>query len=244
MRIVTVAERPDLADALWSFSDCWPTFMLHDPVARLMGHLPERFPELQALLLDDDDQPIAKAHAVPFRWTAPLAELPARGWDEVLERGVEGTVAGQEPTAVSALEITVRPPHRGTGLSMRMLQWMRGAAAELGLADLVAPVRPTGKADAPGEPMTVYVTATRDDGLPVDPWLRVHARAGAKLVKVCPASMTIPGTLAQWRAWTGQPFDRSGDVVVPGALVPVHVDAAQDHAVYVEPNVWMHHPLS
>jgi len=28
---------------------------------------------------------------------------------------------------------------------------------------------------------------------------------------------------------------------VPGALVPVHVDLVQDHAVYVEPNVWMVH---
>ena len=33
----------------------------------------------------------------------------------------------------------------------------------------------------------------------------------------------------------------SGPVVVPGALVPVHVSPEQDHAVYVEPNVWVHH---
>lgn len=34
-----------------------------------------------------------------------------------------------------------------------------------------------------------------------------------------------------------------GPLVVPGALVPIHVDVDQDHAVYVEPNVWMQHPL-
>ena len=38
-------------------------------------------------------------------------------------------------------------------------------------------------------------------------------------------------------------FDRDGDVVVPGALVPVHCDTAHDHAVYVEPNVWVRHDL-
>ena len=53
--------------------------------------------------------------------------------------------------------------------------------------------------------------------------------------------MTITGSLEQWRGWTGLPFDRSGDVVVTGGLVPVHVSVEHDHAVYVEPNVWMHH---
>lgn len=53
--------------------------------------------------------------------------------------------------------------------------------------------------------------------------------------------MTVSGTLAQWRRWTGHPFDRDGAVEVPGALVPVHCDTAHDHAVYVEPNVWIRH---
>jgi hypothetical protein len=56
--------------------------------------------------------------------------------------------------------------------------------------------------------------------------------------------MTIPGTLEQWRSWTGLPFAESGDVEVPSALVPVHVDVEADHAVYVEPNVWVHHELT
>jgi len=33
-------------------------------------------------------------------------------------------------------------------------------------------------------------------------------------------------------------------VIVPEALVPVHCDAEHDHAVYVEPNVWVEHALS
>jgi hypothetical protein len=53
--------------------------------------------------------------------------------------------------------------------------------------------------------------------------------------------MVIPGGLADWRRWTGMAFDTSGRVVVPGALAPVHVSLEQDHAVYVEPNVWVRH---
>jgi hypothetical protein len=31
--------------------------------------------------------------------------------------------------------------------------------------------------------------------------------------------MVITGTLEEWRTWTGLPFDRPGQVEVPGALV-------------------------
>jgi hypothetical protein len=53
--------------------------------------------------------------------------------------------------------------------------------------------------------------------------------------------MVIPGTPANWREWTGQPFDATGPVRVPQALTPVHCDVEAGHVVYVEPNVWVHH---
>ena len=91
--------------------------------------------------------------------------------------------------------------------------------------------------------MASYALRVRADGLPVDPWLRVHMRGGGRIRNVAPMSMTIPGTLAQWRDWTGMAFDTSGPIQVPGALVPVMCAAEHDVAVYVEPNVWVHHPL-
>lgn len=104
-------------------------------------------------------------------------------------------------------------------------------------------MRPTRKALEPRTPADEYARRVREDGLPQDPWLRAHARLGGRVVEVAPLSMTVPGTLAQWRDWTGLPFDTDGAVEVPGALAPVHVDLANDHAVYVEPNVWVHHDL-
>lgn len=239
--VVSVRQRPDLVDALWSFSDGWPEFMLHDPVSYLMDHLPARFPDLQLLALDGDGEVVAKAHALAFAWDGPVAALWSRGWDEVLERGMLDHEAGRAPTAVSALEISVRPHLRGTGLSARMVAALREATAALGLHELFAPVRPNAKHLEPHVPMHEYAWRTRADGLPHDPWMRVHARAGARVVKVAPLSMTIPGSLDDWRAWTGLPFDVSGAVVVEGALNPVLVSVEHDHAVYVEPNVWMHH---
>jgi hypothetical protein len=129
-------------------------------------------------------------------------------------------------------------------LSAWLLTGVRDRCAALGFGSLFGPVRPSHKSFEPTVPIADYVARRRPDGLPADPWLRVHERLGAHIVKIAPTSMTISGTLAGWRDWTGLPFDVSGDVVVPGALVPVHASVEQDHAVYVEPNVWMQHPLA
>jgi hypothetical protein len=142
----------------------------------------------------------------------------------------------------SALEIVIAASHLGRGLSHEMLHKMRDAVRAKGHSTLFAPVRPNGKQDAK-QPMTEYVEQFRDDGLPVDPWLRVHVKAGGKIVKVAPTSMVMAGSLDEWREWTGLPFDQDGDVVVPKALVPVHCSLLHDHAVYVEPNVWVRHDL-
>jgi len=55
--------------------------------------------------------------------------------------------------------------------------------------------------------------------------------------------MIIPGTVADWEEWTGMRFPESGTYVVSGALEPIAIDLAADRGVYVEPNIWMHHPL-
>jgi hypothetical protein len=70
----------------------------------------------------------------------------------------------------------------------------------------------------------------REDGLPQDPWLRVHVRAGGRIVGTRKRAMVIPGLLDEWRSWTGLPFDVSGPVVVPGALVPVQCSVEHDYA--------------
>jgi hypothetical protein len=71
----------------------------------------------------------------------------------------------------------------------------------------------------------------------------VHVRAGASILTLAHCSMSFGGTLPQWRSWTGLPFDRTGPVEVPGALSPIHCDVAQNHAVYIEPNVWVNHRI-
>lgn len=77
--------------------------------------------------------------------------------------------------------------------------------------------------------------------VPYDPWIRLHARLGAELLEVCARSMVIPGSREEWQGWTDLEFPGDGDYVVRGALVPVRFEG--DGGTYVEPNVWMRHPV-
>jgi hypothetical protein len=241
--ITTLAERPEYLERLYEFADAWPAFMHNDPIGNaFMGQVPVHFPD-QCVVATADGELVAHGRSIPFVFPdEDRTELPTGGWDRVLHWGFQDLRKGRTPTVSSALEILIRPSHLGRGLSHEMLAAMRAAVKAKGHTALYAPVRPNGKAD-PYQPMTEYVEHLREDGLPQDPWLRVHVKAGAKIVQVAPRSMVIAGTLDEWREWTGLPFDTTGDVVVPSALVPVHCDVDHNHAVYVEPNVWVRHDL-
>lgn len=235
--ITTVAERPELGGLLWDMPDPWPEFMRHDPVSlACFGRVGETFPQY-TLVATDGDEIVARGHSVPF---AGRGALPATGWDQVL---IWAFANGEKPDSVSAVEIAVRPDRQGQGLSKRMLTAMRRNAAARGFEELLAPIRPTGKQREPRTPIDEYLRRTRDDGTPFDPWLRTHLGEGGVIDSVAPASMVIAGSLAQWRDWTGLPFDTDGWVEVPEALVPVRCVPDHDYAVYVEPNVWIRHPL-
>ncbi|MFD5419415.1 N-acetyltransferase [Streptomyces sp. NPDC127069] len=243
--ITSLAGRPELASRLWDMEDSWPRFSQHDSVAWLLyPRLVAEFPEY-VFIATEGDEVVARAFSVPFALHSAErgGQLPAQGWDRVLMWAFSDQRRGIEPDTVSALEISVAAGRQGQGLSGRMLAAMREGARAAGFTEVVAPVRPSGKPAEPQTPMSEYAYRTREDGLPYDPWLRVHIRAGAVIDSVAPLSMTVTGSLAQWRDWTGLPFDEAGQVRVPGALSLVHCEPEHDYAVYVEPNVWVRHPL-
>jgi hypothetical protein len=130
---------------------------------------------------------------------------------------------------------------QGRGLSGLIIQGMARAAARAGLECLIAPVRPTWKERYPLAPLERYAAWLREDGLPFDPWIRLHVRLGATILGLAPRSLDVRGTLSQWEEWAAMAFPASGDYVVPGALVPVTMDRELDEGRYIEPNVWMRH---
>lgn len=246
LEITTLAERPELHDPMWGMLDTWEEFIVNDPVGwAYIGRIVGELPEYVLVATDPEGKVVARAFSVPLAMdVAGRGELPAGGWDQVMLWAFSDLRHGRKPDTVSAIEITVATDRQGRGISGRMLAAMRDNVRRLGFDRFVAPVRPSAKSAEPRTLIDEYAYRTREaDGLPHDPWLRVHVRAGGVIERVAHTSMTVSGSLEQWRAWTGLPFDTTGEVEVPGALVPVHCEAERGYAVYVEPNVWVRHRL-
>ena len=130
---------------------------------------------------------------------------------------------------------------RGKGISYKVLEALKRLADAGGFDGLVIPVRPSMKSRYPLEDIGDYVRRLNEEGMPFDPWLRVHVRAGGEIAGICRHAMYIPGTISEWEEWTGMAFTHSGEYIVEGALNPVNVSMELDLAEYTEPNVWVWH---
>ena len=122
-----------------------------------------------------------------------------------------------------------------------VIQAMAACANAAGLHQLVAPVRPNWKERHPLVPIDEYAGWVRDDGLPYDPWMRVHARLGATVIRPAPESFLIEAPASDWEEWTGISLRADGDYVFPSGLAPLHI--RDGIGTYWEPNVWMLHEL-
>jgi hypothetical protein len=130
---------------------------------------------------------------------------------------------------------------QGRGVSKLGVQAMAEIARAHGLDSLIAPVRPSWKDRYPLQEIERYAEWRREDGLLFDPWMRVHERLGATVLKPEPHSLRITGTVAEWEEWTEMALPESGEYVFPGGLATVEIDREHDIGRYWEPNVWMLH---
>jgi GNAT superfamily N-acetyltransferase len=245
---MNMATGPTIAESALAIpygGDGSGAFMGGDRVAKLVARprVARRWARTSVALMDGGIC-VARGVCVPFASTVDGRDLfPDAGWDQVAIWAAEDALDDRQSDTLSALEIAVHPAHQRQGLSARVLDGMIANARALGYSRLIAPVRPPRKGDQPNVSMHDYALATRTDGLPVDPWLRVHIRAGGRIVGVAPCSATVVARLDAWRRWTGLPFRSDGEHCVPGALVPVIVSLERDLGIYVEPNVWVDHSL-
>ncbi len=235
---MTVTERPDLTEpASERTNDVFPEYNNHgDVLNRYWGRLTEELPDFQFHLVGDDDEILARVRSIPVRWDGNLEGLPD-GIDGAIARGFDEGGAD----TLCALVIMIPRDLQGRGLSTVALQAMVEVACRHGLAGVIAPVRPSLKAQYPLVPIECYAAWRRPDGLLFDPWLRVHERLGATVLKPEPRSLSISGTVSDWETWTEMTFPESGEYWFPEGLAQVTIDRKSDRGSYWEPNVWMHH---
>jgi len=246
-QIVTPKDLPDYRKHAGDIGDAaWPEFMMHDPIANENWHeLFDRFSEYQFAMWDNESNRMAAmGNSLPFYWDQPLEELPEPGWDWVFLQAVENHKNGIAPSIQSAIQIAIHPDYQNQKLSMQMVRAMGAIGRSKGFQYLVGPVRPNQKSQYPLISIDDYITWTNAEGLPFDAWLRVHVRAGARIIKPCHEAMTIRGTRAMWEEWTRLKFPQSGEYYIPGALNPMKMNVEKNEGIYIEPNVWMVHSLA
>jgi GNAT superfamily N-acetyltransferase len=223
------------------FSDGWPEFITADrEVKRHIGRVRELFEDLELVLLDSDDVIVAAGWAVPVQWSGEPHDLPD-GYTASLAQALTDHDRGGGCNTLVVMAAQVHPHRRGQGLAGKLLAAFAELADARELTFVVAPVRPTFKSRYPLTPIERFATWTRDDRLPLDPWIRTHVRIGARVVKCAPSSQTMTGTVVEWERWTQMALPDSGSYVIPDGLNPLDVDVEADLGTYIEPNVWVRH---
>jgi len=219
----------------------WPEFMLHDPISnKYWSKLFQFFPKYQFSLINEEVI-IGIGNCIPFYWDKSFSQLPEEGWDWVLEKGMRDYCKAIKPNVLNGLQIAVNKDYQGKGLSSCVLQEMKSLAKKNGMEYITIPVRPSLKSKYPLTQIEKYIKWKREDGLPFDPWLRVHIRQGGKIIKICHRAMHITGTVKEWEKWTNRKYSKSGDYPITGALIPIKINLQKDFGEYVEPNVWILH---
>jgi hypothetical protein len=240
MSIATASERPELLEPAWEQTrEALPAYNSHGDVLNdYWPRLTDERPDFQFHLVGDDDEILARARSIPVRWNGTIEDLPT-GIDGAIARGFDEGGAN----ALCALIIAVPRDLQGRGVSAMAVRAMGEIARRHGFGSLIAPVRPSWKERYPLVPIEHYARWRRSDGLLFDPWMRVHERLGATVLRPEPQSLRITGTVGEWETWTAMSFPESGEYWFPGGLATVRIDRGDDSGRYWEPNVWMHHDL-
>ncbi|MEU8222720.1 GNAT family N-acetyltransferase [Kribbella sp. NPDC048915] len=243
--LILAADAPELDDeAEQRFAEDWPEFIFHDEgVPPYRDRRREYFADWEFYFVDATDDGrrlIAGCWAVPLAWDGTVEDLPG-GFTDSLARSVTEHEENVVPNTCVLMAAAVRSDEQGQGHAGRVIAALRDHAAANGLEKMIAPVRPTSKSRYPLTPIEIFMTWTRDDGLPLDPWLRTHVRLGATLLAPAPASQTMTGSVTDWENWTRMQFPSTGTYTIPDGLTVLHIDREANTGTYTEPNIWLRH---
>ncbi|AGB80667.1 amino acid adenylation enzyme/thioester reductase family protein [Serratia sp. FGI94] len=238
-----LSQKPALRGELTQLhQQSWPAFFAADHAT--LNHWPtllRQHEDDQLLLLNEQQQLSGAVHTTRIDWDGQTASLQ-RGWTGAIADGISRD-ASRKPNTLVALAALVAPQERGQGLSRILLDTIKQHAIASGMTRCIIPLRVTGKAAYPAMTFADYVYATDADGRPLDPWLRVHLAAGARLLGIADRSQRVAADSKRWSQWLAQDVTAPGLHHHPSLFTPLSVDE-QGQGIYDEPCVWVEHPLT
>ena len=239
-RVVSFKERPDLYDIQEEIcGKAFPTFLYYSEIAaNTWEKMIDYYREYQLLLLYND-KVVSVFNCMPMNLDIPDEELPEEAFNWGLEKGIEDFESGKEINAALGVQIIIPSEYQGKGISSITVGEIKKMCVKMGIKKLIIPIRPTLKSKYPLNDIDNYIKWKNEEGLPFDPWLRVHVKQKGKIIRTCKKAVEIKGTIKQWETWTKMKFPESGLYVVEGALCPVKINTENNLGIYIEPNVWV-----
>ncbi|MDN4524087.1 non-ribosomal peptide synthetase [Fictibacillus fluitans] len=244
LKMFTYQQMPNLQESMNALHrQAWPEYFLGDRVmVENWPKLYKRFPDYQFSIIREDGEIAAVGNTVPVQWDGSVEQLP-NGWDEGLLQGLHEAGEHNSPDTLLVLAGVVNEKYQGHGLASILIEAFKHMAHGQSLKRIIVPVRPTGKTQYPDLDFPEYCSLLREDGLPVDPWLRSHIRAGGKVLQLAEKSQVVEGTIEDWKQWGLTDCTKAGSYHIQDTLQPVWMDPDNDRGVYYDPSIWVQHFL-
>lgn len=156
-----------------------------------------------------------------------------------------------EGNALTLMSMNVRPDLQSRGLARKLIGSIQQVAKDMQVEHIIGSFRPNEfgkyKHKTPGCSFEEYCAMTRDDGLPIDSWLRNLTRNGMKPLKIDHRAMVVDVPLADFyeiqmlhkpEMWQIVHSQDEIQVVECGEVGNWHVDIGNQKATYIESNIW------
>lgn len=230
------------------------------------------FPEGQITFYDDAGNPSASLDTVRVNWDGNTENLTT--WDDVA--GTESSYSESHianGNTIALLSMSIREDKKGEKLATRVIRELRSRFSGSDVEHIIGDFRPSGfgayKSETGKLNFGEYVSELRDDGLPVDPWLRALTRLGVNISKIDKKAMVVEASMQEFTEYqqTYEPekwwqvqdhndveeliewhnpmeqLENVDEVWECGETGSWYIDRENDRAVYIESNIWGEIPI-
>lgn len=219
-----------------------------------MSWIASKFPDTQLLVRNESGNVVAALTANRINWDGNVQSLGT--WDDVVRgskrAGDYSSTHVADGNTICLTSSAVDPLTKGEGLAAKLVTEMRQVGRELGVDHLIGPFRPSAYGEYKLEHGPVdfaeYCAMTREDGQPLDPWIRNAKRLGMQPLRVEEASMVVEVPMEKFEEYkaTYHPTkwkDFGEGRWECGETGSWYVSPENGKATYVEPNLWGEIPL-
>ena len=211
----------------------------------LMGRV-QVFPEGQLIVKSIDDLPLASLSMNKISWDGDPNSLPC--WDEVAgdPTTYEKTYEPEGNTLVM-MSMNVHPEYQGHGYARNLIAGAKLTAMSLGVKHLIGSFRPNeyGKHKLAYGSNSLdfgsYCQAVREDGWPIDSWIRNLTRNGMQSMGVDEKAMTVACSIDEFtelqRTYKPEIWRKNTEGLWECGEVGAWEVVGED-AIYKESNLW------